>query len=180
MTQGDDVAQCPGPTEPKDGRSATPPWPTGQGLAPFRNPSSTCVNLSRQEGYPMWEMWCYHKAWPPDQVKWPASLTCGPPDPKLWPRHRLNPPINTLLLLPVESVKIVRFSPYSAPKFILVELRERWGSKGWLNSRLVGSPQSSLSVKALPESVRVRQSFLSSSLVECGSSAGIMRILIES
>jgi hypothetical protein len=27
MTQGDDVAQSPGPTEPKWGRLAPPPWP---------------------------------------------------------------------------------------------------------------------------------------------------------
>jgi hypothetical protein len=34
-------------------------------------------------------------------------------------------------------------------------------------------------MKALPESVRVRWNFLSSSSVECGSSAGILRITIE-
>jgi hypothetical protein len=59
----------------------------------------------------MWERWCYHKAWPPSQVKWPAGLTTGLPELKLQPRYRLNPPINTLLLLPVEGVKKVRFRP---------------------------------------------------------------------
>jgi hypothetical protein len=34
-------------------------------------------------------------------------------------------------------------------------------------------------VEALPESVWVQRDFLSSSLVECGSSAKILRILIE-
>jgi hypothetical protein len=111
MTQGDDLAQSLGQTQPKWGRPAPPPWPVGRGLASFQNPSSTCVNLSRQEGYPMWERQCCDKDWPPDQVKWPSSLTSVPPEPKLRPRHRLNPPINILLLLLAESVKKVRFSP---------------------------------------------------------------------
>jgi hypothetical protein len=110
MTWEDDMAQSPVPTKPKDGRSATPPWPASQGLASFRNPSSTRVNLSRQKGYPMQEWQCCHKACPPNQVKWSAVLTSGPPKPQFQPRHQLNPPINTLLLLPVEGVKKVRFS----------------------------------------------------------------------
>jgi hypothetical protein len=87
MTRGDDVAQSPGLAEPKWGRLAPPPWPTGQGLAAFRNPSSTCVNLSQQEGYPMWERRCCHKAWPSGQVKFPIGLASGPRELKLWPRH---------------------------------------------------------------------------------------------
>jgi hypothetical protein len=110
MTRGDDVAQSPMPTEPKDGRPTTPPWPIAHGLASLQNPSSTRVNLSRQEGYPMWERWCCHKAWSPGQVKWQVGLTSGPPEPQFWPRHSLNPPINTLILLPAEGVKKVRFS----------------------------------------------------------------------
>jgi hypothetical protein len=35
MTQGDDVAQSPGPAEPKWDRPAPPPWPAGQGLVCF-------------------------------------------------------------------------------------------------------------------------------------------------
>jgi hypothetical protein len=105
------MAQNLGPAEPKWGRPTAPPWPAGQGLSSFQNPSSTRVNLSQQEGYPMWERQCCHKPWPPGQVKWPTGLTSGPPEPQLRPRHRLNPPINNLLLLPVESVKKVRFSP---------------------------------------------------------------------
>jgi hypothetical protein len=111
MTRGDDMAQCPGPAEPKWGRPTPLPWPAGQGLAPFRNTSSTRVNLSRQVGYQMWKRRCCHKAWSPDQLKWPVGLTSGPPEPKLRPRHRFNPLINTLLLLPAESVKKVRFIP---------------------------------------------------------------------
>jgi hypothetical protein len=96
MARGDDVAQSPGPAEPKWAGWPSPPWSADQGLASFQNPSSTRVNLSRQEGYLLWERWCCHKACPPGQVKWPPGLTSGPPEPKLWPRHRFNPPINTL------------------------------------------------------------------------------------
>jgi hypothetical protein len=100
MTWGDNVAQSPGPAEPKWGRLAPPPWPVSLGLASFWNLSSTHVNLSRQKGYPTSEMWWCHKAWPSGQVKWSAGLTSGPPEPKLQPRHRLKPLINTLLLFP--------------------------------------------------------------------------------
>jgi hypothetical protein len=95
----------------KPGPSRATVRPAGQGLASFWNLSSTHVNLSQQEKYPLRERRCYHKAWPPGQVKWSAGLTSEPPEPKLHPRHWLNPPINTLLLLLVESVKKVRFSP---------------------------------------------------------------------
>jgi hypothetical protein len=50
MTRGDDVAQSPGPAEPKWGRTAPTPWPAGQGLACFQNVLSPCVKLSQQEG----------------------------------------------------------------------------------------------------------------------------------
>jgi hypothetical protein len=49
--------------------------------------------------------------WPSDQVKESAGLTSGPPEPKLHSMHRVNPPINTLLLLHAEGVKKMRFSP---------------------------------------------------------------------
>jgi hypothetical protein len=52
--------------------------------------------------YPTWERWCCHKASLPDQVKWPADLTSGPPEPQFQPRHQLKRPINTVLLLSVE------------------------------------------------------------------------------
>jgi hypothetical protein len=111
MIRGDNVAQSPGPAEPKWARSAPPLWPADQDLASFQNLSSTPGNISQQEWYPMWERWCCHKVWPPDQVKWPPSLISGPPEPQLRPRHRLNPPMNTLLLLPTEGVEKVRLSP---------------------------------------------------------------------
>jgi hypothetical protein len=53
------------------------------------------------------------------------------------------------------------------------------GSEGQRTSRLVGSPRSSFSGEALPESIQVRRSFLSSSSVKCGSSAEILRIPTE-
>jgi hypothetical protein len=111
MTRGDDMAQSSGTAEPKWGRPTPPPWPVSQGLMSFQNPSSTRVNLSQHEGYTMWERRCCHKAWLPSQVKCLAGLTSGPLEPKLRPSHRLNPSINTLLLLPVEGVKKLRFSP---------------------------------------------------------------------
>jgi hypothetical protein len=43
-----------------------------------------------------------------------------------------------------------------------------------MTSWLVGSPRSGSRAKALPEFIRVQRSFLSSSLVECGNSAGIL------
>jgi hypothetical protein len=81
MTRGDNMAQSSSLAEPKWGR------PTGQGLVSLQNQSSTRVNLSRQEGYPMWERRCCHKAWSPYQVKWPTGLRSGPPEPQLRPRH---------------------------------------------------------------------------------------------
>jgi hypothetical protein len=111
MTRVDNVTQSPGPAEPQWGQPAPPPWSAGQGLASFQNPPSARVNLSQQEGHQMWERWCCHKAWPLGQVKWSAGLISGPLEPKLGPRHQLNPPINTLLLLPAKSVKKVRFGP---------------------------------------------------------------------
>jgi hypothetical protein len=62
MTRRDDVAQGPGPADPKWGR------PASQGL------------------------------------------TSGPRTPNLQPKHRLTPPINTLMLPLEESVKKVKFS----------------------------------------------------------------------
>jgi hypothetical protein len=95
MTWGDSVAKV---------------GPAGQGLACFQNPLSPRVKLSRQEGNPKWERRCSNKTWPPGQPSRLAGLTSGPPEPQLWPRHQLNPPINTPILLLVESVKKVRFS----------------------------------------------------------------------
>jgi hypothetical protein len=53
MTWGDDVAQSKGPTEPKWGRSAPPPWPAGQVLAPFQILLCQCVKEGRCTGHPM-------------------------------------------------------------------------------------------------------------------------------
>jgi hypothetical protein len=69
---------------------------------------------------------------------------------------------------------------YSATKFILCRVEREARFEGRRTSRLVGSPESSSSVEALPESIRIRWSFPSSSLIECGSSARILWILTES
>jgi hypothetical protein len=86
------------------------------------------------------------------------------------------------MVLPLaKSVKRVRFSPLLCAQVhsSIVE-RERWGSEGRRTSRLIGSPQSSSSVRALSESVWVRWSFPNSRSIECGSSTGILWILTES
>jgi hypothetical protein len=51
---------------------------------------------------------------------------------------------------------------------------------GQRTCRLVRSPESSSNTDAVPKSVWVQQSFLSFGAVECGSSTGILWILIES
>jgi hypothetical protein len=66
------------------------------------------------------------------------------------------------------------------PSSFFVEWREKWSSEGRRTPRLVGSPHSSSSVEALSKYVWVWWSFPSSCSVECGSSAGIMQILMES
>jgi hypothetical protein len=68
------VAQSLGLTETKGGQRATPPWPTGQGLASFQNPSSTRVNLSRQEGYPFIYILCVSKYFDETATK---VMNCG-------------------------------------------------------------------------------------------------------
>jgi hypothetical protein len=105
MTRGNDVAQSLGPTKPKSGRSAPPPWPAGQVLAPFQILLCQRVKEGQCTGYPM------PKVGADTKLGCLAGLTSGPPEPHFRPKHRLNSPINIPLLLPVESVKKVRFSP---------------------------------------------------------------------
>jgi hypothetical protein len=65
---------------------------------------------------------CKEETWPPSQVAWVAGLTNGPHVPNLRLEHCLTPPINTMVLPPVESVKKVRFSPPKGlPNSIFVE-----------------------------------------------------------
>jgi hypothetical protein len=46
-------------------------------------------------------------------------LTSGPPEPHFRPKHILNPPINTLILLPATSLHLVEAEGYEIhPKFI--------------------------------------------------------------
>jgi hypothetical protein len=53
MARGDDVAQSPGPTEPKWGQPAPPLWLAGQVLVPFQIPLCQRVKEGRCMGYPM-------------------------------------------------------------------------------------------------------------------------------
>jgi hypothetical protein len=70
------------------------------------------------------------ETWPPGQVAWLAGLTSGPHAHNLRLEHCLTPPINTMVLPRVESVKKVRFSPppQGASKFNLcrVEIEARF------------------------------------------------------
>jgi hypothetical protein len=70
---------------------------------------TTCQRKSVR-GVPMWESHYKEETWPPSQVAWPTGLSSGPHAPNLQPQHHLTPPINTMVLPPVESVKRVRFS----------------------------------------------------------------------
>jgi hypothetical protein len=79
-------------------------------------------------------------------------LTSAPHAPNLQLEHHLTPPINTTVLLPVETVKKVKFSP-PPPNSIFVEPRERWGFEGRRTFQLVGTPWSSSSAEALPKSI---------------------------
>jgi hypothetical protein len=81
MTRGDDVAQNPGPTEPKWGQSAPPPWPVGQVLAPFQIPLCQHVKECWCMGYPM------PKVSAATKLGRPAGLTSGPLEPHFQPKH---------------------------------------------------------------------------------------------
>jgi hypothetical protein len=130
----------PGPSRAKVGPTGPTPLADQAGFGIFlKFVFNMCQLMSARRVSNMGRQWC-HKAWPPDRVKWPAGLTSRPPKPKLRPRHRLNPPINTLLFLPVEGVMKVRFSPPSqgASKFNLcrVERDARfWGPEDFLACR---------------------------------------------
>jgi hypothetical protein len=118
--------------------------------------------------------------WPAGHVyNWSARVWWVTTSNQRW--SSLTPPINTPHT-PFSEIEIRKWglASYSALKFILCRLEgERRGSEGWKTSRHVGSPQSSSSAEALPEFIRVRWSFPSSSSVECRSSIRILQILIE-
>jgi hypothetical protein len=97
MTRRDDMAKTLGPTVPRWGRP---------GIGVNEITLSTRVMLSRQEEDPRWESRCGHETWLPGHPRWSTGLTSGPPEPHFRPKHRLNPPINTPLLLSTESVSL--------------------------------------------------------------------------
>jgi hypothetical protein len=167
MTWGDDVAQSPSPTEPKRGRP-TRVWHI------FEN---RLIHVSREVG---------------GVGQWRPRRLVGRQ--RVWSGSRPSAPNNLKLVLEIlltsykyppyplslEEIRKWGLASYSAPKFILCTIeRERWGSEGQRTSRLGGTPLSSSSVEALPESVLDRRSFPSSSSIECGSSVGILWISTE-
>jgi hypothetical protein len=85
MTRGDDVAQRPGPTEPKWGRPVPPPWSAGQVSVAFQIPLSQHV----KEGWCMW----YPMPKVSATTKLGRSATLAgwpdkwPPEPKFRPKH---------------------------------------------------------------------------------------------
>jgi hypothetical protein len=106
------VAENTGSTEPMCGRPATSPWPAGHVLVHFQKRFCLRVQQRRCSRYPLPKGGARRKLGRPAQLHGrSADLTCGPHAPNLRLEHRLTPPINTILLPPVESVKKVRFSP---------------------------------------------------------------------
>jgi hypothetical protein len=71
----------------------------------------------------------------------------------------------------VREIRKWGLASYSGPKFILCRVERQVRFWGRRTSQLVGCPPSSLSMEALPESVRVRWCFMSYSSIECRSSA---------
>jgi hypothetical protein len=81
------------PTEPKWGQPAPPPWPARWVLAPFQTLLCQCVKEGRCTGHLMPQVGAAKK------LGRLTSLTSGLPEPHFWTKHRLNPPINTRVLL---------------------------------------------------------------------------------
>jgi hypothetical protein len=54
---------------------------------------------------------CKEETWLAGQVARPVGPSSGPHVPNFWPEHHLNPPINTMVLPPIESVKRVSVIP---------------------------------------------------------------------
>jgi hypothetical protein len=180
MTWGDDVAQSPSLTEPKWGWSVPPPRLAGQVLAPLQFWLCKHVKEGRCTGYPMAKVGGGWVGWPAGHMyAWPARVRWVTTSNQWW--SSLIAPIKTPHTpFGVMEIRKWGLPSYSAPMFILCRVeRERRGSKSRRTSWLVGSPLSNSSTEALPESIRVRRSFPSSSSVECGSSAEILWILTE-
>jgi hypothetical protein len=126
MTWGDDVAQSPGPTEPKWSQSAPPPWLAGQVLGPFQFPLCQRVKEGWCTGYPMSKV---GGCW----VGWPSGFVYGRSARVWWVTasnqwwSSLTPPINTPIPPSVRGeIRKWDLAFYSDPKFILCRVeRER-------------------------------------------------------
>jgi hypothetical protein len=109
----------PGPNRAKVGPANPPSLADWLGVGAFLNSAlSTCQGML-VHGASNAQSWGGQETWLADHLSWPDGLTSRPPEPHFWTKPRLNPPINTPVLLPTKSVKKVRFSSYSAHKFIL-------------------------------------------------------------
>jgi hypothetical protein len=160
------MAQSPSPTEPKWGRL---------GFGVF----SKTVSYTCQGRSVMPEVGKGQEGWPAGHVYSRSAVQVLQTTSSLQWRSS-SPPINDSIPLGIRETRKCGLASYRPHKFILCRVeRERRGSEGRRTFWLVGSPPSSLSVKALPESIQVRWSFLSSSSFKCGRSTGILQILAE-
>jgi hypothetical protein len=131
MTQGDDVAQSLGPTEPMWVRPAWPFWPASQVLVPFQFSLCQHVKEGRCTGYPMSKVSGSRVEWPAGhaydrlaRVWWVTTSN------QWW--SSLTPSINTLIPFGEIEIRKWGLASYSAPKFILcrVEREARlWGQE---------------------------------------------------
>jgi hypothetical protein len=168
------MAQSPGPTEPKWGQSAQP----ARCWCHFHFRFAEClggsvhgVSDAQSRWRPSWVV-----SWPCVRLAGKGLVSCCLKSMVELTHYSYKYPHS-----PFGEIEIRKWglASYSALKFILcrVEREARfWGLEDFWH---VGSPPSSSSVKAVPESIRVRQSFLSSSSVKCRSSTKIMWILIK-
>jgi hypothetical protein len=69
------------------------------GVGPFSNSSLPMCQGRSVLGASNTQSQCGQETWPPDHPSWQPSLTSGPLEPHFQPKHRLNPPINTPVLL---------------------------------------------------------------------------------
>jgi hypothetical protein len=101
----------PEPNRAKVGATGPTSLPAGRpGVGAFSNFTlPTCQGRS-VHGVSNAQSQCSHETWLPSHPSWPPDLTSGPLEPHFRPKHWLNLPINTPILLLTEGVKKVRFS----------------------------------------------------------------------
>jgi hypothetical protein len=100
----------PKPNWAKVGRTGPTSLAGPSGVGAFSNSTLPMCQGRSVHGVSNAQSRCGHKTWPPDHPSRLGGLTSGPPEPHFRPKHRLNPIINTPILLLTESAKKVRFS----------------------------------------------------------------------